>query len=427
MPTCRHEIRRCARKTLVRHCACVMMVGLVVGIVTLNNTTNENNSLRKGGNRRLDTDVIRTGWSKSALCPCDESSPCRDFDTLTCHAKTNVDGEATCTAQDRGVWTLELTMQRWKEKAMSSERPCYCPARTEDLSNICLNTDTVNAWWTEFITQSSFGNNETLADILNQYVGALTLGGSKVPTAVPTLAPTAPTATPTSGPPTDAPTKVPTQTPTPTPTSVPTPVPTPPLLEQCPFLTPISSSEAVTSLHMLCADGTKHSIRQNASFCSGHGGRTKCPRDLPTMCAETKCAGGTDYCCSSEMCRDYGGPRACAAEVGRTYTSAGRGYCRGAGDTHAEQSTVFVGATLFMCRLSCSTFPRCIGFAHAALTSKCVLYYTGNSTDTHPIGQWTRQPEPASGVTATVLQGTTVSQGSNFAGSDHDCFIAESR
>jgi hypothetical protein len=422
MPALRQEACRCAQQTLVRHCAVVLFIG-VLTVLTVFRSTETVSSLRKG-NRRLDTDLIRTGWPKSGICPCGPDSPCRDYDALTCHAKTNVNGLADCTAHDLGTWTLELTIQRWKEKA-SGALPCYCPVKTTDLSNLCSNVNDVKIWWADFISQSSFGNNETLADILNQYVGALTLGGSKTPTPASTLAPTAPTTAPTAGPPTDQPTAVPTKIPTLVPTATPTAAPTPQLLESCPWLQPIPHNFAPDRLTMQCVDGATHSIRTNVSFCNGHGGRAACPLDLPTMCADRTCEG--DHCCSSVMCRDHGGPRSCTAEVGRTYSSAGRGYCRGDGDTRAEQSTVFIGISLFNCRLSCSGFPRCLGFAHAALPAKCVLYYTGNSTDTHPAGHWIIQPEPPTGSSSAVLRGTTISQGTSFVGADHDCFIVESR
>ena len=62
-----------------------------------------------------------------------------------------------------------------------------------------------------------------------------------------------------------------------------------------------------------CEDGTFcDGTSKGWSCCNGHGGRARCPKNTPMMCLEKRCAGGTDYCCSTD-CKDAGGPRVCEA------------------------------------------------------------------------------------------------------------------
>ena len=48
--------------------------------------------------------------------------------------------------------------------------------------------------------------------------------------------------------------------------------------------------------------------------CINHGGRAKCPKDMPIMCANKVCADNTDHCCeiTTESCNIHGGPRLCS-------------------------------------------------------------------------------------------------------------------
>ena len=64
---------------------------------------------------------------------------------------------------------------------------------------------------------------------------------------------------------------------------------------------------------LLCGDGTPcDGTAMGWSCCNDHGGRAKCPKNAPMMCSEKRCAGGTDFCCSTD-CKDAGGPRVCEA------------------------------------------------------------------------------------------------------------------
>ena len=65
--------------------------------------------------------------------------------------------------------------------------------------------------------------------------------------------------------------------------------------DTCPWLTP-------TNLDWIleCKDGTQCNTETATwSCCNDHGGRAKCPLNIPEMCDDPLgCAGGTDYCCS---------------------------------------------------------------------------------------------------------------------------------
>ena len=64
---------------------------------------------------------------------------------------------------------------------------------------------------------------------------------------------------------------------------------------------------------LLCGDGTScDGTSMGWSCCNDHRGRARCPKNTPIMCSEKRCAGGTDYCCSTD-CKDAGGPRVCDA------------------------------------------------------------------------------------------------------------------
>ena len=48
-----------------------------------------------------------------------------------------------------------------------------------------------------------------------------------------------------------------------------------------------------------CQDGSFcKGFPHNLECCNSHGGRARCPRNEPVMCADKRCSGGNDYCCS---------------------------------------------------------------------------------------------------------------------------------
>ena len=48
-----------------------------------------------------------------------------------------------------------------------------------------------------------------------------------------------------------------------------------------------------------CQDGSFcKGFPHNLECCNSHGGRARCPRNEPVMCADKRCAGGNDHCCS---------------------------------------------------------------------------------------------------------------------------------
>jgi hypothetical protein len=75
--------------------------------------------------------------------------------------------------------------------------------------------------------------------------------------------------------------------------------------EDCPWLTPTNGDS------MGCNDGTTCDTPSVNSCCSERGGRAKCPRSTPFMCAQPNaCVGGSDYCCETS-CDASGGIRLC--------------------------------------------------------------------------------------------------------------------
>ena len=77
----------------------------------------------------------------------------------------------------------------------------------------------------------------------------------------------------------------------------------------CPWLSP---TDHINLLQ--CVDGSFCNAWTDSagwSCCKEHGGRAKCPKNLPLMCAAEKgCAEGSDHCCEKE-CSSYGGLRKC--------------------------------------------------------------------------------------------------------------------
>ena len=79
----------------------------------------------------------------------------------------------------------------------------------------------------------------------------------------------------------------------------------------CPWSTPTSEDNVLQ-----CRDGTCNGVEdaERWSCCKDKGGRTKCPKNWPIMCADKSCSpDGTDYCCYDD-CGKYGGPRKCEQE-----------------------------------------------------------------------------------------------------------------
>ena len=68
---------------------------------------------------------------------------------------------------------------------------------------------------------------------------------------------------------------------------------------------------------MKCLDGSYcNGVTDDAGWacCKNNGGRQKCPKNFPIMCANDNCAvDGTDYCCETKTkCKKYyGGIRQC--------------------------------------------------------------------------------------------------------------------
>ena len=81
------------------------------------------------------------------------------------------------------------------------------------------------------------------------------------------------------------------------------------LVPDCPWLSP---TDHINLLQ--CVDGSFCNAWTDSagwSCCKEHGGRAKCPKNLPLMCAAEKgCAEGSDHCCEKE-CSSYGGRRKC--------------------------------------------------------------------------------------------------------------------
>ena len=66
---------------------------------------------------------------------------------------------------------------------------------------------------------------------------------------------------------------------------------------------------------MKCGDGTNCNVKSGGwGCCNDNGGRAKCPRNFPIMCAKKLCAGRKAFCCAIRIsiCNtSYGGPRPC--------------------------------------------------------------------------------------------------------------------
>lgn len=74
----------------------------------------------------------------------------------------------------------------------------------------------------------------------------------------------------------------------------------------CPWLSDSGSMDKLD-----CADGSSCSPEVSGwDCCTAHGGRSRCPANMPLMCADTACLDGTEHCCRTD-CTEHGGPRAC--------------------------------------------------------------------------------------------------------------------
>lgn len=66
---------------------------------------------------------------------------------------------------------------------------------------------------------------------------------------------------------------------------------------------------------MDCSDGTSCLAETTGwDCCVAHGGRSRCPANMPLMCADTSCLDGTEHCCRSD-CSAYGGVRPCQQQL----------------------------------------------------------------------------------------------------------------
>lgn len=74
------------------------------------------------------------------------------------------------------------------------------------------------------------------------------------------------------------------------------------VLKSCPW----TSGTTALDWQLECQDGT---LCYGWSCCTGHGGRARCPPNMPLMCNSQTCGDG-DHCCK-ENCEDWGGVRAC--------------------------------------------------------------------------------------------------------------------
>ena len=66
------------------------------------------------------------------------------------------------------------------------------------------------------------------------------------------------------------------------------------LFSDCEWLIPTEYDH-----YFQCQDGSFcKGFPHNLECCNSHGGRARCPRNEPVMCADKRCAGGNDHCCS---------------------------------------------------------------------------------------------------------------------------------
>lgn len=75
----------------------------------------------------------------------------------------------------------------------------------------------------------------------------------------------------------------------------------------CPWMTTTSADNSLE-----CNDGTLCNMASSGeSCCNAHGGRKRCPPNLPHMCARANAAAnGQDYTCQTD-CTNYDGQRPC--------------------------------------------------------------------------------------------------------------------
>ena len=86
------------------------------------------------------------------------------------------------------------------------------------------------------------------------------------------------------------------------------------LLDSCPWATPTENKH-----QLKCKDGTLCNVKSDGwACCALHGGREKCPKKMPIMCAAKTCVNNTDHCCSDV--RGWNGEPACAGKFGGPLT-----------------------------------------------------------------------------------------------------------
>ena len=80
----------------------------------------------------------------------------------------------------------------------------------------------------------------------------------------------------------------------------------------CPWLSPTNGNHLIK-----CADGDFCDVsldHDGWGCCANHGGKSKCSKRFPIMCASENCADyGNDYCCGtmSQCMQNHGGVRKC--------------------------------------------------------------------------------------------------------------------
>ena len=112
-----------------------------------------------------------------------------------------------------------------------------------------------------------------------------------------------------------------------------------------------------------CADGTTCTGPRWWSCCNSRGGRARCPRNLPVMCARANgCDQGQDHCCETD-CSAQGGVRGCPATRGDqtcdkvipcALGDCPSGYCECAGGVKVKRVSCVAGSRApFTCQDAC--------------------------------------------------------------------------
>ena len=71
-----------------------------------------------------------------------------------------------------------------------------------------------------------------------------------------------------------------------------------------------------------CNDLSYCNVKTDPSCCTKHGGRLKCPKNYPIMCAKKLCLNNTEHCCTGvqlncgvDEAGYHGGPRSCGRKI----------------------------------------------------------------------------------------------------------------